>query len=392
MTDIATVTASNTDPNNSNNQSQTVSTFVSCGTTGQYCADGIDNDADGLIDYNDPDCHTDGSVGNPNSYNPNGNETTNNGTNGNCRSGDLDIEARALDNPVRPGDDLEYEITVTNDGNTSCNLDLRARLDKQTRFRDASSGGDESGSETVLWDNFVVPRDDERTVRLTVRVDRDAEDGDVLEMKASIPGHNDTVEVDVRDNGGSSTSSTGSTGARITVSKSADRSTAQPGDVVSYTITVRNLGTTAATNVTIDDIYNSGQLSILDPAGGNVNGSTLRWTLDRVDGNTTRTLRYTARISSSMRNGDVVQNSVSVSGGGTSGNDSNMIRIITQLPQTGVGFGSMTNGSDTTHLQAVTNNSTSTAEASGVFSVLSVIATVIGGLGLGGTIGRKLLF
>ena len=41
---------------------------------GEQCSDGIDNDGDGLIDAADPDCHTDGNPGNPDSYNPGGTE------------------------------------------------------------------------------------------------------------------------------------------------------------------------------------------------------------------------------------------------------------------------------------------------------------------------------
>lgn len=41
-------------------------------TAPEQCADGIDNDGDGLIDAADPQCHTDGNAGNPDSYNPGG--------------------------------------------------------------------------------------------------------------------------------------------------------------------------------------------------------------------------------------------------------------------------------------------------------------------------------
>ena len=43
------------------------------------CSDGIDNDGDGLIDQNDPSCHTDGDGGNPGTYDP-GDNTEGNDT------------------------------------------------------------------------------------------------------------------------------------------------------------------------------------------------------------------------------------------------------------------------------------------------------------------------
>jgi LPXTG-motif cell wall-anchored protein len=42
---------------------------VACGAPPQ-CSDGIDNDGDGVIDADDPGCHTDGDASNPDSYDP----------------------------------------------------------------------------------------------------------------------------------------------------------------------------------------------------------------------------------------------------------------------------------------------------------------------------------
>jgi hypothetical protein len=44
---------------------------------GPECSDGADNDGDGLIDADDPGCHSDGNPNNPDSYNPNDNDESN---------------------------------------------------------------------------------------------------------------------------------------------------------------------------------------------------------------------------------------------------------------------------------------------------------------------------
>jgi|GEM_PF-3811719 len=44
---------------------------------GPQCSDGIDNDGDTLVDTNDPDCHTDGNPGNGGSYDPGDTNETN---------------------------------------------------------------------------------------------------------------------------------------------------------------------------------------------------------------------------------------------------------------------------------------------------------------------------
>jgi LPXTG-motif cell wall-anchored protein len=46
------------------------------------CADGIDNDGDGLVDAKDGGCHTDGKPGNPDSYNPKDDDESGGGGNG----------------------------------------------------------------------------------------------------------------------------------------------------------------------------------------------------------------------------------------------------------------------------------------------------------------------
>lgn len=50
---------------------------VACGDAEDVpeCADGVDNDGDGLVDAADPDCHTDGDPNNPDSYDPDRDET-----------------------------------------------------------------------------------------------------------------------------------------------------------------------------------------------------------------------------------------------------------------------------------------------------------------------------
>jgi len=41
------------------------------------CSDGTDNDGDGVADIDDPGCHTDGNAGNPGSFDPNDNDESN---------------------------------------------------------------------------------------------------------------------------------------------------------------------------------------------------------------------------------------------------------------------------------------------------------------------------
>ncbi len=68
------------------------------------CSDGIDNDGDGLIDENDPGCHTDGNKNNPGSYDPEDNDETDPvNTTAQCKDGiDNDGDGKT-DFPADPG-------------------------------------------------------------------------------------------------------------------------------------------------------------------------------------------------------------------------------------------------------------------------------------------------
>jgi LPXTG-motif cell wall-anchored protein len=54
---------------------------------GAQCDNGIDDDGDGVIDDQDPGCHSDGNAGNPNSYVASDNDESNGGNSGTGGSG-----------------------------------------------------------------------------------------------------------------------------------------------------------------------------------------------------------------------------------------------------------------------------------------------------------------
>ncbi len=382
VTDTATVTATNTDPNTTNNQSQTITTFVSCSATGNQCQDGVDNDSDGKIDALDPDCHSDGNVNNSGSFDGTRNESTNNG---NCHDDDLTITISDTPDPVDADDEIEYEITLENDCNSARTITVTAELDHDTEFVDATNNGNDIDDQTVRWDNLSIGANDDRTIRLTVRTDRDLEDGDRVRLEVNSGTQSETEDTTIGQGGGSS-SSNGTTGLSVTTQ--ADRSEAQPGDVVTYTITVRNNGNTAVSDATLQNNYTSGQLTILDPAGGQINGTSISWNLDRLDPNTSRQLRYTTRIGSSMRNGEVVANTATLTANGRSTSANGIVRIVTQLPQTGVGFGFLT-GNTTQGLSPMQIDASSHTDSSSFVTTMAILSTMIGGLGMGGLVGKR---
>ncbi len=65
----------------------------------------------------------------------------------------------------------------------------------------------------------------------------------------------------------------------LAIAKSASVTTAAPGDVVTYTLTYRNVGEGSATNFVITDDYDERYVDVVDPAGGVVADGMITWNL-----------------------------------------------------------------------------------------------------------------
>gem|GEM_PF-3480128 len=245
---------------------------------------------------------------------------------------DLDITITDTPDPVRPCEELTYRIRVRNNGDTDRTVTLIAELDRDTEFEDASDNGDERGSDEVEWRNLRIDRDDSEEVELTVKVDCEADD--TLNLRARAAEASDTERTDVEEGNIPQQPNNGN----LSFTKTASLSTAQPGDTVTYTVTIRNNTNQTVTSVYVNDTFNSNQLQMLSVGTGVQNGSQLTWNIGTLNPGESRILTYTAQISSSLRHGDIVVNNASLTSNlGTLTAYAN-ISIIQQLPQTGNGF------------------------------------------------------
>jgi uncharacterized repeat protein (TIGR01451 family) len=178
----------------------------------------------------------------------------------------------------------------------------------------------------------------------------------------------------------------------LQVSKTADRSEAQPGDVISYTVTVRNQGNSVMNGISVQDIMdgNAGA-TVVDPNGGQVNGSSITWNVASLSGGESRTIGYTERLGYNVRQGDSVRNSVTVSGSCGQIATSATVSIIQQLPQTGV-ISDLFGGKNP-YLTKITGGSATASAAgasAGVMGIISILAAM--GVSAGGVIGKRFFF
>ena len=136
----------------------------------------------------------------------------------------------------------------------------------------------------------------------------------------------------------------------------------------------------------------AGTFTVEDPAGGIVTGNAISWTISSLAPNASRVIRYRVRVSPSMMHGQVISNTASLASAGLSGlrSDTETVRVITALPQTGLGgFLSPLNGTS----QFISPHQRVQADADETSSLPILIWLNIIAIGLsGGLLAGKRLF
>jgi len=90
----------------------------------------------------------------------------------------------------------------------------------------------------------------------------------------------------------------------VSLTKSADKSVADPGDLVTYTLTYRNVGDSVVASVTVLDDYDQRYMTPVDVAGATASGGVLEWIdLVPLEVGESRSITYTMRVHSNMPTG-----------------------------------------------------------------------------------------
>ncbi len=236
--------------------------------------------------------------------------------------------------PVEACKTLNYTLAIRNNESSSRTVDVYGHLDPDTTFLSASHNGTDYRDDEVRWNNIFVNRNSTTNLTLRVKVDCGVRTGDTLRLRATVDNEEDTETTRIT----SDRVVYDGDGAAVSLMKQADRSEASPGTEVSYAITIHNTSAEEVRDVRVEDSFPSSQLSIIDPGTGQVSGSVIRWNIGTLAPDETRSFSYRARLSGHLRNGDVVTNTVRVTGGNLDSYPTAMaqVTILQQLPQTGV--------------------------------------------------------
>ncbi len=242
---------------------------------------------------------------------------------------------------IVPGALVTYDIAVENISNQlATEVDVNNALPSHLEFVDASEGGYWTGK-NVRWEGLTVSPHGNRTLRVTGRVRSDAPIGQRLRNRVSV---NDFEAVDYTNVGNQIAGAGIANRGNVLISKRADRTEVQPGDTVSYTVSLQNVTNRTLRNLKVEDRMDSPHLRILSANAGHADGNRVTWTIPELAPGQDWSMVYTAQVDYRAPHGVSVPNIVTVSGEGmetvslTERIHTSQIGVISNLPPTGAAF------------------------------------------------------
>lgn len=97
----------------------------------------------------------------------------------------------------------------------------------------------------------------------------------------------------------------------LDITKSVDKTIAEPGDTLTYTIKVKNSTAVGVENAIVTDTVPEG-LTVKEAGGGTLADSTMTWSIGSVAANSEKTIAFTAAVPEDVKDGHVYKNSAAV--------------------------------------------------------------------------------
>jgi uncharacterized repeat protein (TIGR01451 family) len=196
-----------------------------------------------------------------------------------------------------PGDLITYTVYYNNtDTGRANDVWVNDTLPNDVAFQGSSVPFDSTDGKVYRWVFAGVNPLTANSFSLTVRVNATAGDGQVLRNTA---GLNYTDQLNRRQTASIATASTTVTRPVIVVSKIVDKSTALPGDTLTYTVYYNNTGSAVANHVWVNDTLPVGvTFQGASPAPDSIVGQNLSWHFTNVGvGANSLTITVTVDIS-----------------------------------------------------------------------------------------------
>ncbi|MFA7681603.1 MAG: hypothetical protein WCX61_01070 [Candidatus Peribacteraceae bacterium] len=238
------------------------------------------------------------------------------------------------------GEELTYAILLhNNEEKLLTGITMKDAIPTYTEFVSATEGGRWTGND-VLWEGLTVSPFGKRLLNVTVRVRSDAPLGALLKNSVQAAGRVavDVTEVSTTSQGNDTVQPKNTTAL---LRKVADRNEVRPGDVVQYTIYLRNTLDHVITDISVDDRMDPTFATVLNAQQGELAGDTITWYVGTLNPGEEWSVQYNVRIDPNTPHGTQIANVVSVSGTGIESLSltelvrTSSIGVMTKMPPSG---------------------------------------------------------
>jgi len=233
----------------------------------------------------------------------------------------LDTSTKAVvdvdgDGVFRPGDRVRYTIVVENTGSEDAAGVVVTDVVPAELTALTAAGASVAG-QTVTFAVGALPVGARRTFVIEGILRRPLDNGVVVANQASIaatgltPTPTDDPATAAVDD---PTRFTVTSQPRLVLEKTVvddNGGVVEPGDLLRWSIAVRNVGDRTATALTIRDPIDVNLQDVVGLDGGVFAGGALAWTVPTLAIDTTSVLRFTARVRAPLQNGTVISNQAS---------------------------------------------------------------------------------
>ncbi len=261
-----------------------------------------------------------------------------------------DLQLSVSDNAdqARIGDVLTYTVRLENPSdNLITSATVQAMLPRTSEFVSATEGGIWTGK-NVQWKGITVSPHGSRTLTYVARVRSDAQLGTPMQTSVTVLG---AIAVDTTLVGAKFIGGKASVQKPALLRKTASRSEVQPGDNVSYTITLKNTTDHAFTDVIVEDTLDLSAVRLNDARNALVSGDKMLWNIRQLNPGEQWQTTYTVQVLPGLRQGTIINNVARVQGKGLESISLNervavmSTGVVKHMPATGVDLVTLVAGS-----------------------------------------------
>ncbi|MBU7038914.1 MAG: DUF11 domain-containing protein, partial [Theionarchaea archaeon] len=227
---------------------------------------------------------------------------------------DLRLEKTVNDSTPNIGDNVIFTITVYNDGpNDATSVSVEDLLPAGLNYVSSTPSQGSYDNVTGIWTIGTIPNGGSATLQITTQVTTSGSIKNVAQIYSSFESDPDSTpnndDGDQSEDDEDFETITVPPSADLRIDKTVSDSTPNPGDTITFTITVYNDGPDAATNLTLEDVIPSGFVySAGTIAGGDSRDDsgapTLTWTINSLSSgnNVSLTFQVVVQASGTYKN------------------------------------------------------------------------------------------